>query len=204
MKKILIILLFSGLAMPMSYAQNKQTKVLLEQIAALQVYIGYAQKGYSIVKKGLNTIGDFKRGEFNLHTDYFNSLRTVNPAVAGYSRVAEILLLQGRILEHCDATRSYLDGHDYIHSDELDYLERVFARLLEDCDGLLEQLEAVTTDNQLEMKDNERLKRIDTLYEEMMDAYTFCEQFTGEAKALAQSRMHEDYDTETARTLHGQ
>ena len=36
------------------YAQSKSIKVLLQQIAALQVYIDVAQKGYSIAQKGLN------------------------------------------------------------------------------------------------------------------------------------------------------
>ena len=39
-----------------------QKKYLLQQIAALQVYIGYLQKGYSIAKTGLTTIGNIKNG----------------------------------------------------------------------------------------------------------------------------------------------
>lgn len=203
MKKLIILLVLSLSITANSYAQNKQTRVLLEQIAALHVYIGYAQKGYSIVKKGLNTIGDFKRGEFNLHTDYFNSLGTVNPAALGYTRVGQILLLQGRILERCESTRSFLQNHDFFYGDELEYLERVFARLDGDCEKILEELEAVTTDNELKMKDNERLKRIDKLYADMLDAYNFCQQFTGDAKLLAEARKRDQKDTATTRTLSG-
>jgi uncharacterized membrane protein YobD (UPF0266 family) len=47
-----------------------QKKYLLQQIAALQVYIGYMQQGYSIAKQGLNTISDVNNGEYNLHKDY--------------------------------------------------------------------------------------------------------------------------------------
>ena len=203
MKKMIILLVLSISVTANAFAQNKQTKVLLEQIAALHVYIGYAQKGYSIVKKGLNTIGDFKRGEFNLHTDYLNSLGTVNPAVSGSTRVGQILLLQGRILERCESTRSFLQDHDFFHGDELDYLERVFARLDGDCEKILEELEAVTTDNELEMKDSERLERIDKLYAAMLDAYNFCQQFTGDARLLAEARKRNHNDTETIRTLSG-
>lgn len=203
MKKMMMtMLLFGCIASPVQ-AQNKTVKTMMEQIVALQVYIGYAQKGYSVVKKGLDVIGDFKRGEFNLHTDYFNSLANVNPEVQGYVSVGKTLLLQGRILERCDDTRDILQGNQYMRSDELDYLERVFARLLDDCETVLNELEAVTTDNQLTMKDSERLERIDALYERMLDAYKFCEQFTSEAKLLVQSRKKENIDTEMTRRLQG-
>lgn len=203
MKKMIMILVLSVGVIANCSAQNKQTRVLLEQIAALQVYIGYAQKGYTIARKGLDVIGDFKRGEFNLHTDYFNSLGTVNPAVQGYARVGQILLLQGRILDRSGSTRNYLQGHDFFYGDELDYLERVLARLDEDCEKILEELEAVTTDNELEMKDSERLERIDSLYARMLDAYNFCEQFTGEANMLAEVRKRDGKDIEITRILHG-
>lgn len=186
-----------------SYGQNKYSKVLLEQIAALRIYAQYAQKGYSIAKKGLDAIGKFKDGEFGLHTDYFNSLGNVNPAVRMYGRAAQILLLQGKILQQCNATRGTLEGDDYFHGDELDYVERVFARLMEDCERILTDLEAVTNDNQLEMKDSERIGRIDALYEEMMDAYSFCEQFTGDAKMLVEARKRDGKYIETARSFSG-
>lgn len=201
-KMMLMILLFGCIATPVQ-AQNKTVKTMMEQIVALQVYIGYVQKGYSVVKKGLDVIGDFKRGEFNLHTDYFNALAHVNPEVQGYVSVGKTLILQGRILERCGDTRDFLQGNQYIRSDEMDYLERVFARLLDDCQTVLDELEAVTTDNQLTMKDSERLERIDALYERMQDAYKFCEQFTSEAKLLVHSRKKENVDAEMAQRLQG-
>ena len=78
MKNILIIIIL--LAGSFCHAQTydewfrqKKTakKYLLDQIAALQTYIGYAEKGYSIVTGGLNTIKDIKHGDFNLHNNYF-------------------------------------------------------------------------------------------------------------------------------------
>ncbi len=53
-----------------------QKKSLLQQIAALKVYIDYAQKGYSIAKEGLTLIGNIKNREFDLHSKYISSLKT--------------------------------------------------------------------------------------------------------------------------------
>ena len=88
MKKIVVLLLLMGLSNGNILAQEKQREELLKQIAAFKVYIEYAQKGYSIAKKGLNAISDFKRGELDLHADYFNSLNLINPQIKNYNSPA--------------------------------------------------------------------------------------------------------------------
>ena len=75
MKKIILVLIIAC-SLLQSFAlqgQIKQRKEMLLQIAALKVYMEYAQKGYTAVKKGLHFIGDVKKGKLNLHNDYFNS-----------------------------------------------------------------------------------------------------------------------------------
>ncbi len=57
--------------------QETQKKYLIQQIAALQVYTGYVQKGYSVAKKGLATIGSIKEGDFNLHSNFFVLFRWI-------------------------------------------------------------------------------------------------------------------------------
>src|SRR5574338_1013975 len=122
------------------FQQKKtQKKYLLQQIAALQIYIGYAQKGYNIAKEGLTTIGGFTRGEFNLHTDYFNSLKSVNPEIKRYAMVADIVALQLKIVQNYNRTYRRLNGSDALSDDELAYVRRVFSRLLDDCDKILDE-----------------------------------------------------------------
>ena len=47
----------------------------------------------------------------------------------------------------------------------------------------IDEFIAVTTSNELEMKDDERLKRIDTLYNDMQGKYTFAQSFANEANS---------------------
>lgn len=203
MRKIVSFLLIAGFLNANSYAQSKQTQVLLKQIAALQIYIGYAQKGYSIAKKGLNVIGDFKRGEFNLHTDYFNSLKTVNPKIKKYARVAEIISLQVKIMKSYSSIFSQVQKDDLFHGDEVAYLKRVFERLIDNCDSILEELLAIITDNQLEMKDDERMSRIDVLYQNMEDNRIFCESLSNQTRLLSLSRVKDRNDVKTSHALQG-
>lgn len=211
MKRILIILLLAGCATSLRaqnfdewFRQKKtQKKYLIQQIAALQVYIDYAQKGYAIAKEGLDIIGNLKEGELGLHTDYFNSLKTVNPELRQYANVSDIMAIQAKIVQRCKQTRRRAQGSNLFNAEEKEYIGRVLDRLLDDCTNVLDELLTVATDGKLEMRDDERLERIDMLYQEMMRQYTFSQSFSNETLLMAISRIKESNETETVRSLHG-
>lgn len=202
MKKIIVWLLLGGLITGLQ-AQNKQQKELLLQIAALKVYIDYAQKGYTVVKKGLRFIGDVKKGEVNLHSDYFSSLKRVNPKVRNYVRVAEIVSIQFQIVKTYKRTWEQLHAEDLFHGDELDYIQRSFDRLFENCNSTLNELIELTTDTNLELKDDQRIKRIGDLHNTMMDDYAFCQNFCKEVRMLSLSKAKEKNDVKSSSSLYG-
>ena len=203
MKKIISLSLIVLFMHQGIQAQAKQRKELLLQIAALQVYIDHARKGYSVVSKGLNFIGDVKRGEVNLHGDYFTSLLKINPKVSNYYKAAEILSMQFKIMKICKRTYSDLKTSDLFHGNELDYIERSFERLLGNCNDTLDQLLVVTTDSKLELKDDQRIERIDALHKMMLEDYNFCLSFSNEAKLLSLSKTREKGDVRNAGAIYG-
>lgn len=186
------------------FKQKKtQRRYLIQQIAALKVYAGYVREGYNIAKKGLNTIGSFKRGEFSLHTDFFNSLKTVNPKVKQSVKIGQIIELQLRMVQDYNRTVRQVRDGGMLSPDELEYLTRVFGRLMEDCSQTIDALTDVTTSGTLEMTDDERLSRIDTLHKDMEQKYGFLQGFVGDTKVLALSRKQEETNIKTSRALHG-
>ena len=212
MKKNILVLLMLLLTAGSLHAQTfdelfkqKKThrKYQLQQIAALQVYIGYARKGYKIAKQGLATIGGITRGELTLHDDHFQSLRTVNPEIRNNAKVAGIIAYQVKILRNYNSTYKRLRNSNAFSKEELAYISSVFANLLEDCEKTLDELIAVTTNGKLEMKDDERLARIDKLYVEMQDKFTFCNSFGNDAGVLAASRLKAQSDIQSSRALLG-
>ena len=78
-----MILIIVGLT-----ASAQFTTEMLDQIAALQAYLQVAEKGYHIVEQGLQTIGEIKNGELNLHSAFYSSLEAVSPTVAHMAAVA--------------------------------------------------------------------------------------------------------------------
>lgn len=212
MRKIfLFVLLLNVIVSPVQaqtfeeWFQQKKTqkKYLVQQIAALQVYIGYAKKGYKIAQEGLTTIGGFTRGELNLHTDFFNSLSMVHPEIRQSPKARAIVSLQRQIVREYNRTYPALRKSKSFTDDEMDYMEGVYRRLLEDCDRNLNELKDLVTDDKLQMKDDERLERIERLYLDMQDKYTFEKSFGNEALVLATARKREQKHIQTGRALHG-
>jgi len=211
MKKIIVIaslLCFVQTLSAQTFAEwfrqkATQKKYLLQQIAALQVYIGYVSKGYSIAKKGLNTIQDIKHGDLNLHSSYFTSLVTVNPQIKRYAKVADILALEIDIARQVTQTIKDCKNSHQLTSAELAYLQKVFNNLLDDCVKCLDALLNIISDGQLSMKDDERIAAIDTLYDNMADKQIFIRAFSNTAKGLCVQRDIEQKNIIISKKLNG-
>ena len=171
-----------------------QRKYLLQQIAALQVYSGYLSKGYSITRNGLNTIKSIKNGDLLQHTNYFNSLATVNPKIKRYAKVAEIIALQIAIAKQSgNALKNFRNNHHFTTT-EINYLQGVFNTLLSDCAKNLDELFSLITNENLQMKDVERIKAIDKIYIDMQDKRQFVRAFSNSAAGLSIQRSNEAND----------
>ena len=170
--------------------QQKQTQIeyLANQIAALKVYIEVLQKGYKIADQGLTLIGKLKDSDFKLHKDYFASLKKVKPLVKNYPRVQDIIDLQMLTVQTYRSALSKAIDDGLLTASETSYMQRVYQRLISDCDKQLGELTAVVTDDKLEMKDDERIKRIDQLFQSMLQNYTFSRGFVNSAIIMGASR----------------
>ena len=183
--------------------KSTQRKYLLQQIAALQVYISYAKKGYDIANRGINTIRNIKNGDFNLHRDFFNSLNQVNTKIKKYAKVADIIAYQIRIIKQAKQTLQNIRGAGQFTADELGYCKAVFDNLLNECIKSIDELFMVITSGELEMKDDERIKRIDKLYIDMQDKYSFCSSFSNEMGVLSMHRMSEQIEINQSKIING-
>lgn len=170
--------------------KRTQREYLLNQIAALQVYIGYAKKGYQIYDKGLNMIGSFKNGEFDLHDDFFLLLKGINPEIARYAKVAATIQLQYKVLQTSSHTMRMIRASDP-GSNRIGYVNDVFGKVIADSEGLLEDLLTLTTASGLELTDDERLERIDKLHHDMTERSRFASQFSEEVLFIERSRSAE-------------
>lgn len=205
MKKLIIILIFIGAGVNQAEAQTfsewfrqkkTQKQYLIKQIALLKIYLGYVKKGYEIVNNGLTTIGHIKEGDFNLHRDFFARLKTVNPHIANSAKVADIIAYQVFIMEELKKANNYCKTSEDFTPQEARYVTDVYTNMLLLTEASISELLVIIQSGESEMKDDERLARIDKLYAHSLDQFTFARSFSNDTHALGTARAHERLNTE--------
>jgi hypothetical protein len=170
------------------FSQKKtQQKYLLQQVAALQLYSGYLKKGYQIASGGLGTITESLQEEFSLHAAYYVKLKAVNPALLNTPQLNDILTWQGDILKSV----SDLGKADYLSRSERQYLAKVKDALLADCNQQIAALQVLLTYGSLEMSDDERISRLNTIHLAMQSNYRFAAAFTSRIKLYGVQKRQE-------------
>jgi hypothetical protein len=199
MKKIYLLLCFAAISQLVKaqtweewFQQDKtQIQYLKEQIVKLQFYLSYVKKGYNIVNKGLNTIGDIKTGDFHLHEDFFTSLQTVSPGVKNYARIADMVALQKQMLATYRKYDTKFREAGVYSSTELRFLDNLLNSVLDEARQDVESMLLVVSNGKLEMNENERMSRIDHLYASLSDRYLFLLSFCKKAEAHFMQRQRE-------------
>jgi hypothetical protein len=187
------------------WTQQKKTqrKYLLQQIVALQTYIGYVKKGYDIAHKGLSTVQNFMNGEWKLHKDFFGSLSVVNPSIKKYAKVADVIAMQVRMIKQARSLIQQSRHRGLLNLEEIDYVVKICDHLISECLKNMDELIAVITSGELEMKDDERIKRIETIYTTMQDKSVFLLSFGNSVTMLSKQRLHEMLEVELSKKLNG-
>lgn len=201
MKRYFFLAVIIPMLLVSQQATARNLAPLIESIALLKLYMGYVKKGYDIADKGLQPIRDIKNGEFSLHDDYYNSLKNVNPQLKQYDRIAAILKMQKSIVALYNKGRKQVSSNGF-DADESRYLIRVYNNLLDESVKEIDELTLVLTDGKLEMKDEERMKRIDIIAGKITEQYQFIHHFNKQVAMVAFSREKEQHDIEYLRKLY--
>ena len=145
----------------------------------------------------MTEIGEIKKGEFNLHSIFFSSLSTVNPEIKKYSKVEIIISDQIFIVQNFKK----ILGIKNLTPSEMSWLQTIYSNMLNACTNSLNELMDVISDNGYRMHDDERIKRIDKVYEVMEDKVVLTKRFTGDVSVLSGQRLAEENDIESLQNL---
>ena len=203
MKKLLLILL---LCPALSFGQSQEAKQLLlnvEKLAQLKLMLSHMKTGYQILSRGYNTISDISKGNFSLHKTFLDGLLAVSPAVRKYKRVGDIITVQLKIVKESKTALQEFRGNQQFTLPEMDYLANVYGNLLGESLKTLEELAMVVTAGKLRMSDDERLKAIDRIYDEVMEQYSFLNEFSNSTAILSLQREKDQMDIDLMKKVHG-
>lgn len=164
---------------------------MAEQLAKLQLYLQELKQGYAIVQQGLTTIGDIKKGDFDLHSLFFNSLKDVNPAIKNWGKVADILAMQVQLVFGCGSSLQQAASSGNFTSSDLQYLAAVYSNLKTLTEKDIDELTSLLSDGDWQMTDDDRMARIDHLYKQVSDKYSFLRTFSSRVMAESNQRTQQ-------------
>jgi len=203
MKKLFIILLFVTNICSGQSQEAKQLLLNIEKLAQLKLMLSHMKKGYEILHSGYSSIKNISEGNFSLHKDFLDGLLGVSPAVRKYKKVADIISLQVKIVKEGKAAVNEFKSNKQFTAPEIEYMVSVYSNLLNVSLQHIEDLSMIVTAGKLRMSDDERLKAIDKLHEEVVDQYSFLNEFSNSTAILSLQREKEKMDIDLMRKVHG-
>ncbi|MBZ4033930.1 TerB family tellurite resistance protein [Flavobacterium sp. 17A] len=206
MKKILILtILITLLMIPVkSMGQSAEIQQLIlniEKLSQFKKILSDMKKGYELLSGGYKTVKDMTEGNFSLHKTFLDALMQVSPAVKNYKRVAEIVEYQISIVKESRNGMNRFIKSGNFSGQEINYFEKVYGNLLNQSLRNLDELTMVITADKLRMSDDERLKAVDDIYEQMQDKLLFLRNFNTTSNVLALQRSKEKNDVYVSKSF---
>jgi hypothetical protein len=174
------------------FRQKKLTReYMAKQIALLQIQLEYVKKGYKVVSAGLTTLENIRNGDFNLHRDFFSSLKNVKPAIANSAKVIDIIAFQSALIKESSRVRSFCRNNPNLSATEIRYVTAIYTNLVKLTDSNASELLTLIRSGESQMTDDERIKRIDKVHREANDQLVFARSFASELRVLSVERSRE-------------
>jgi DNA repair ATPase RecN len=202
---ILSVIFSSVVGSIQANAQSYEAQQLLldwQKLSQLKNILSDLYKGYEIISQGYETIKNISQGNFSLHQLFLNGLLQVSPAIQKYKRIADIISGQLQIVKEYKTAWNHFKEDKNFSVDELDYLQRVYSNLVNESLKNLDDLITVVTAGTLRMSDDERLKVIDKIFEQVTDQLSFLRSFNNSTALLSLQRAKEQDDVDVSRKLH--
>ena len=183
--------------------RKTQIKYLAEQIVALKEYGRMVRKGYEAANSGLNLIQTIKEGDRLLHYPYFSSLAKVNPVLKEFKQLLAIIRFQASIVNNCRKMKEWLAGcYEFSQEEKQYFLSKIHCLLIMESYHSRD-LASLTSNEKIELKDDERISRIVKLYKDFQKDNYFSQNLMRQIYTLGLQRSSEKVQTNTLKSMHG-
>ncbi|WP_126248047.1 hypothetical protein [Chitinophaga rhizosphaerae] len=185
------------------FKQKKtEIKYLGQQIAELQVYLGFVKEGYKLVSQGNKLIQQAKNGELNLHDVFYLSLKLVNRQIKNYPAVRKIIDHHTYIARTSADLLKRTNQHPLLSDDDKRYVEETLQKLRSDMTASLDELMTVLRDGDLELSDDERIRKIDALESYASKRVLFIKSYYAHVMGKAAAMQGEQAESAVLRSYH--
>jgi regulatory protein YycH of two-component signal transduction system YycFG len=204
MRQIILISIMLCVLTKTNAQTQEATQLILnyEKLKQLEEILDNMYKGYKILTKGYNRIKDIAEGNFNLHQVFLDGLFAVNPSVAKYKRIPDIIRYQSMLIKEYKRAFNRFKSDPNLTPDEIKYLERVYSYLVKQSLRNLEELTMIVTANKLRMSDDERIQSIDRIYFDIESKLSFLRYFNNSTQVLVVQRAKEKSEVGAMKKLY--
>jgi hypothetical protein len=197
---LLVIISLGGF----SFGQTQEATQLVlnyEKLKQLEEILDNMYKGYKILSQGYNRIKDISEGNYALHEVFLDGLFAVNPSVAKYKRIPDIIRYQQLLMKEYRRAYNRFRNDSNLTPEEVKYLENVYSYLVKQSLRNLEELMMIVTANQLRMTDDERIHGIDRIYFDIENKLSFLRYFNNSTQVLIVQRAKDQSEVDAAMKL---
>jgi hypothetical protein len=175
--------------------KKTQKQYLIEQIAALQVYLKNLKQGYTVVNKGLNLVGEITGNSYSMDNIYLESLLQVKAPVANSALSNSIVLLEREIRLRLNTLRQRIDHNTVLlTADELTYLKKVAQKAESILTEQIATKQKIQTSDKVQMTDAGRVEILISVKADLEELESFLGQADGELTRLIIQRQEETHE----------
>ena len=182
--------------------KKTQIKYLLEQVAALKMYGSAVKKGYDVVNGGLSSISLLKESDLRLHGEQFGALSRVKKSVKDNTVFRRIGVLQIGIRQVCHECKTRFLEREEFSAAEKAYFKTVLTNILNQCRTAGEEAILLTSDDQYQLHDNERLQRLQAVCNDLEEQYLFIRHFRNDIVVTAINRAKAENEKKMLQSLY--
>ena len=154
-------------------------------------------------KMKLAEISDWVSKQKELYKDYFNELKKVKSAITYYHKVRDLINDEVALVkEYKDAWTNFRQDKNFT-ADELQFMEGVYAGMLNESLKNLDQFMLVINSFSTQMSDAKRIEIIDDAAAKTEAVFFDLKSFNNQNKAMSLQRSYEKGEIEYSRKLYG-
>lgn len=209
MKSIWITIIALSLGGPPAEAQTlgewirpkkTQREYLVQQLLANQSLVATLRTGYRVAQYGLQIVWLGKSEELKLHQYFFHALKKINPKVLEYGRVTDFMLMQIRLIQQARKLKQNFRAQGEVGGD---HVGEVSDRMIRASENLLSELLVTISAGELALTDDQRIQRIDVLYNDMTILIEAFKSFSTDANGLIEAQKRVERETNTIQDWYG-
>lgn len=186
-------------------AAIRAADIAVQRLQNKTIWLQNAQKALENVlsKVKLDEITEWVDKHKQQYTVYFDELKKVKDAIAGYKRVKEIISKQVQIVEEYKRSFRLFRNDKHFTEKEIEYMLRVYTGIVDESLKNLDQLFLVMNALSTEMTDGKRLEIIGAVADNIDENLNDLRNFNGQNVRLSLQRSKDEGEILSVKALYG-